>query len=511
MPEEKYGDIDVNPIETRIDTKNKPVRNTDQDFAQAIETATVLISEQVESDNDGDLIKTAIINEDILDPVDNGDTGSSAIKELPEVTSPIEDQVAIPAEKSKKHKKKIAPIIAGLSFAAIILGGSAFAFYYNLPEKVATDAITGLIKQSNRQLDTNGSFEISPQTDSELYQYMSNLRIDFKTGTNNFDHSAEFDFGIKLRDDNYLHFKVGAFLAENGTAYLNIDNLADAYQKAVKALDLEQANTEEINLLLGLFQGALKKVEGKWWRIDINETLDSFDKTEFKIEKNEKQDISSACSCIFKEMKQELSQTDRFTKAYLDAPFIKLAPINYSKLPDDSFKSKIKDYGNLYQVSLDADKLLNFVKTHQSMAKKSKVMSCLQGFAKSSNVEEDNSEEFTKADAQKLADHLKNLYLGIDFLTHQLKGVYLQVSESKVDFTGIINFKYQNSASVTAPRDAVPLSQMFTGLFQSQDSSDNNSNTMLEKLIEEMKNSQISPELRDMIKDHDLNEGTSKS
>ena len=96
-------------------------------------------------------------------------------------------------------------------------------------------------------------------------------------------------------------------------------------------------------------------------------------------------------------------------------------------------------------------------------------------------------------------------------MTHQLKGVYLQVSESKVDFTGIINFKYQNSASVTAPRDAVPLSQMFTGLFQSQDSSDNNSNTMLEKLIEEMKNSQISPELRDMIKDHDLNEGTSKS
>ena len=498
MPEEKYGDIDVNPIETRIDTKNKPVRNTDQDFAQAIETATVLISEQVEPDNDGDLVKTSIINEDILDSADNGDTGSSTIKELPEVTSPIEGQIAIPAEQSKKHKKKVVPIIAGLSFATIILGGSAFAFYYNSPEKVAADAITGLIKQSNQQLDTNGSFEISPQTDSELYQYMSNLRIDFKTGTNNFDRSAEFDFGIKLRDDNYLHFKVGAFLAENGTAYLNIDNLADAYQKAAKALDLEQANTEEINLLLGLFQGALKKVEGKWWRIDINETLDSFDKTEFKIEKNEKQDISSAYSCIFKEMKQELSQTDRFTKAYLDAPFIKLAPINYSKLPDDSFKSKIKDYGNLYQVSLDADKLLNFVKTHQSMAKKSKVMSCLQSFAKSSNVE-DNSEEFTKADAQKLADHLKNLYLGIDFLTHQLKGVYLQISE------------YQNSAPVTAPRDAVPLSQMFTGLFQSQDSSDNNSNTMLEKLIEEMKNSQISPELRDMIKDHDLNEGTSKS
>ena len=110
MPEEKYGDIDVNPIETRIDTKNKPVRNTDQDFAQAIETATVLISEQVESDNDGDLVKTAIINEDILDSADNGDIGSSAIKELPEVTSPIEDQVAIPAEQSKKHKKKIRKI-----------------------------------------------------------------------------------------------------------------------------------------------------------------------------------------------------------------------------------------------------------------------------------------------------------------------------------------------------------------------------------------------------------------
>ena len=48
MPEEKYGDIDVNPIETRIDTKIDSTKhsdlNHDSNFAQAIEAASALIS-----------------------------------------------------------------------------------------------------------------------------------------------------------------------------------------------------------------------------------------------------------------------------------------------------------------------------------------------------------------------------------------------------------------------------------------------------------------------------------
>ena len=79
-------------------------------------------------------------------------------------------------------------------------------------------------------------------------------------------------------------------------------------------------------------------------------------------------------------------------------------------------------------------------------------------------MENTEDEELTKADVQKFVSQLKNLYLGIDFLTHQLKGVYLQVSKSKIDFTGIVSFKYQNSAPVVAPRDANPISDVFKGL-----------------------------------------------
>ena len=65
MPEEKYGDIDVNPIETRIDTKIDSTKhsdlNHDSNFAQAIETASALISEQPESDTESDNVVSATV------------------------------------------------------------------------------------------------------------------------------------------------------------------------------------------------------------------------------------------------------------------------------------------------------------------------------------------------------------------------------------------------------------------------------------------------------------------
>ena len=497
MPEEKYGDIDVNPIETRIDTKIDSTKhselNSDSNFAQAIETASALISEQPELDN---VVSETVVVEDVVEPT----VPSSTIPEEetsiePSVSAPEDftdetTSISMPTPETPKSKKKLPLVVIGATLTTLVVGGSAFAFYYNMPEKVAADAISGFIKQSNAQLAASGSFELSPQTDSELYQHISNLRLDFKTNVDHFNRSAEFDFGIRLREYGYLHFKLSTFLEENGTAYLNIDNLTEAYQKAVKAAGLQQ-NDPELRLILSLLEKSLKNVEGKWWRIDVNEVISSLDKTDFKLEKNDKENISSAYACLVNEMKQELNQTDRLAKTYLEHPFINLTSVSYDKLPEDSLKGKIEDYGNLYQVSLDADKLFDFTKKHQQAAENTKIVECLKKIEKSSGVfdEDDKTgdkedQELTKADVQNFVSHLKNLYLGIDFLTHQLKGAYLQVSESKVDFTGIVNFKYQNSAPVVAPRDATSVGDIIKGLFSNQGVVDGNTN--LEEELKEM-------------------------
>ena len=523
MPEEKYGDIDVNPIETRIDTKIDSTKHSDlssdSNFAQAIEAASELISEQPESDN---VVSETVVVEDVVEPTvpsstipeeeTSIDLSVSAPEDSADEPTPVsvpEDStsettsISMPTPEAPKSKKKLPLIVIGATLATLVVGGSAFAFYYNMPEKVAADAISGFIKQSNEKLAASGSLELSPQTNSELYQHISNLRLDFKTDVDHFNRSAEFDFGIRLREYGYLHFKLSTFLEENGTAYLNIDNLTEAYQKAVKSAGLQQ-NDPELRLILSLLEKSLGNVEGRWWRIDVNEVISSLDKTDFKLEKNDKENISSAYACLVNEVKQELNQTDRLAKIYLEHPFINLTSVSYDKLPEDSLKGKIEDYGNLYQVSVDADKLFDFTKKHQQAAENTKIVECLKKIEKSSGAfdEDDKTgdtedQELTKADVQNFVSHLKNLYLGIDFLTHQLKGAYLQVSESKVDFTGIVNFKYQNSAPVVAPRDATSAGDIIKGLFSNQGVVDGNTNLEeeLKEILRSKKFEQEHPDL----------------
>lgn len=523
MPEEKYGDIDVNPIETRIDTKIDSTKHSDlssdSNFAQAIEAASELISEQPESDN---VVSETVVVEDVVEPTvpsstipeeeTSIDLSVSAPEDSADEPTPVsvpEDStsettsISMPTPEAPKSKKKLPLIVIGATLATLVVGGSAFAFYYNMPEKVAADAISGFIKQSNEKLAASGSLELSPQTNSELYQHISNLRLDFKTDVDHFNRSAEFDFGIRLREYGYLHFKLSTFLEENGTAYLNIDNLTEAYQKAVKSAGLQQ-NDPELRLILSLLEKSLGNVEGRWWRIDVNEVISSLDKTDFKLEKNDKENISSAYACLVNEVKQELNQTDRLAKIYLEHPFINLTSVSYDKLPEDSLKGKIEDYGNLYQVSVDADKLFDFTKKHQQAAENTKIVECLKKIEKSSGAfDEDGKtgdtedQELTKADVQNFVSHLKNLYLGIDFLTHQLKGAYLQVSESKVDFTGIVNFKYQNSAPVVAPRDATSAGDIIKGLFSNQGVVDGNTNLEeeLKEILRSKKFEQEHPDL----------------
>ena len=542
MPEEKYGDIDVNPIETRIDTKIDSTKhsdlNHDSNFAQAIETASALISEQPESDTESDnVVSETVVVEDVVEPTvpmstipeeeTNIDPSVSVLEDSADENTSVsvsEDStdettsVSMPTPETPKSKKKKLPLVVfGATLATLVVGGAAFAFYYNMPEKVAADAITGLIKQGSQQLETKGNLEISPQADSELYQYVSSLRIDFATNTDNFKRSAEFDFGLKLRDYGYLHLKLNSFLDDNGTAYLNIENLAETYKKAAKALGLEQDDAK-LNAVVDAFASTFNKIDGVWWRIDLNEILDSFDNTDYEIDKKEKQDLKTAYRCVINEMKQELSQTDRFTKAYLDAPFIKLTSTNYDDIAEESFKGKIKDYGTLYKVSLDAKQLFEFTKKHQELVKNSKIVNCLQGlsknvksdtqvdstegFSKKGEDEDNDSEEFTQGDAQRIVDHLKDLYLGVDFFTHQLKGVYLQVSESKIDFTGIINFKYQNSKPVAAPSGPTSLGDLIRLLIPTKETEvlPDPSVVEFEKIFQTFKNTQSPLSPNDTLK-----------
>ena len=126
-----------------------------------------------------------------------------------------------------------------------------------------------------------------------------------------------------------------------------------------------------------------------------------------------------------------------------------------------------------------------------------KIEKSSSSFDKEDKTGDTEDQELTKADVQNFVSHLKNLYLGIDFLTHQLKGAYLQVSESKVDFTGIVNFKYQNSAPVVAPRDAASVGDIIKSLFSNQGVVNGNTN-LEEELNEKLRSRKFERERPDL-------------
>jgi|GEM_PF-7119484 len=186
MPEEKYGDIDVNPIETRIDTKIDSTKhsdlNSDSNFAQAIETASALISEQPESDN---VVSETVVVEDVVEPTvpmltipeEETSIEPSVSVSAPEDSTDETTSISIPTSETPKSKKKLPLIVIGATLATLVVGGSAFAFYYNMPEKVAADAISGFIKQSNEKLAASGSLELSPQIFASISRLISIILI----------------------------------------------------------------------------------------------------------------------------------------------------------------------------------------------------------------------------------------------------------------------------------------------------------------------------------------------
>ena len=173
MPEEKYGDIDVNPIETQLDEDLDSKITTSQE-------APVTSDEKPELDN--------VVPEVVADPkllekpaevvADPKLLEKPADEEtvLLEATTVQEDKKA----QSKKPKSKKG-IIFGAIALTVVAGCGIAAYFYSLPEKVAADAITGYIKQANKQMHMSGSIEIKPRQNNELASLLQNIRLDFKT------------------------------------------------------------------------------------------------------------------------------------------------------------------------------------------------------------------------------------------------------------------------------------------------------------------------------------------
>lgn len=511
MPEEKYGDIDVNPIEAHLDPQDKTT-------TEIKETETV---EKIEEDpaktqlNSKDEVTEEVTDEaeekeevEIADHQDqdqnhnenqdqdeNQDKSQNQIEATAEASvdnqpkllaakdtpllldTKVEDVPSADSQSTtktpKKHKK--APVIALCTLTVLALGGSAFAYYYNTPEKVAADAITNYIKQSNKQMHTSGSIEIKPRANASASSFLSNLRLDFVTDTNHFNNNLSVGFNFGLKSGNNINFDLSAYIQEDGIVYLNLNKLTEAYQNTVNLMQLDKVADTNIKSVLDLLKKTLGSVEGKWWKFNIDEVVNSLNGTDFKVE--QKQNIASAYNCVVKELKKQLEKTDQFAKNYLESPFLKIEAAKIDDLSSNTFKNQIKDYGKLYKASIDADKFVNFIKSQSQTMSEGSLVRCFQDLKSSQDTpsSQDQSQfHLDQSNIKQITDQLQNLYLGIDVFTHQLKGIYLNASDENSEYSGMINLDQNKTFSFNAPSNARPVSELITGLFNSQNGGLNN-------------------------------------
>ena len=162
MPEEKYGDIDVNPIETQLDedldskittSQEAPVTSDEKPELDNVVPEVVVVEEVAEVVADPKLLEEpaeVVADPKLLEKPAEILVDTKLLEEPTDTTSLLEATTQEDKKAQSKKPKSKKGIIFGAIALTVIAGCGVAAYFYSLPEKVAADTITGYIKQANK-------------------------------------------------------------------------------------------------------------------------------------------------------------------------------------------------------------------------------------------------------------------------------------------------------------------------------------------------------------------------
>lgn len=185
----------------------------------------------------------------------------SPLSSIASMGSTPNDTPFVPDEAPKKSKKKLIIGIVIAFIAVLGLGGTtAFAFYYNNPEKVVADALVNVV--TARTQIANGSYVY---TNTKNKGNIS-LTFDSKSDTPNF--KGQLEAKLKVDYDKYK-FDLGGtgMLSEKGSAYLKFDGLEKITTKYLNEPEVK-VYTDQSPKLKDEIVALVKKIDGKYVKLD---------------------------------------------------------------------------------------------------------------------------------------------------------------------------------------------------------------------------------------------------
>ncbi|MFZ2836590.1 MAG: hypothetical protein WAZ21_04685 [Candidatus Saccharimonadales bacterium] len=338
---------------------------------------------------------------------------SSTSTEQPVSAAPLAAQQ--PQQKTPNKKKKIiiASVIAG---ALLVLGGgtyTAYALWYQNPEKVLTDAVTNAIK-------------------AKTASYTGTIAVD----TNDVKVAIDLDgveAGLASREVNAKititaqgkDFKLnGSALADkDGNIFFKVSNL-----KSVIDQTLGQTG------MVAAFDGLISKIDNKWIRISADDLAD-FSK--------EASDAKKCATDVLKKLDTDKATRDEFAAIYSKNKFIVID----SSLPARTIKG-VDSMG--YELSIDRTIAKSFVEAINTTQLVKDLQKCDESMKLDAG---DVTSESTDGSTQKLE-------VSVSRWTHEFTQIKFTATGEGASGSAIIEPLFNKDVKVVAPTDFLTLKQL---------------------------------------------------
>lgn len=355
----------------------------------------------------------------------------------PAENTPVVEATPTPAAPATP-KKKHTGLIAGIAAAVVVVGGGAgFALYKNNPDVVAVEAITSLINA--KQLSYTMETEMLP-ADSDSVSGIKSMKMTFAGLYDNngeIKSEATATLSVDVEDsDEPIKVTVGSAVVKDYTIYVKLDDLKESFE-VVK--DFLEENGTDLGELEDFIEDTIKKIDGVWWKISIDDILD--------ITGTKGQDaklVKGIYNCITDTIERESSKSSTYADLYKEHKFINLEKYDGSK----DYSKKL-GAGTIYTAKFDGGELAEYLNGTLKSIDTDSIKTCLDeaGLSNAESIDFSRLKE-DPIDKETVKSALKDapkFYVSINgFFAHTLTGIYVPnvADESSATFTGDITMKF---------------------------------------------------------------------
>lgn len=360
---------------------------------------------------------------------------------------------AQPSRPARNKKKLVVLSLAAVILLVFSAAGSAFALWYNNPDKVVSDAVVSVA--TARTAIANGSYQFK----DEKNKGSVNLTFDSKTDTPNL--KGQLDASLKVNYDKYNFNLAGSgLLSEKGNLYFKFDGVKKVLDNYIEEPEIKSYIEASPELKADILAFA-KKIDGQWIKLDeaaIKTMWSDFNHGKTK-----------ACfTDAYEKIENNASQRAQVTNAYDQNRFIIIQDKgNQSINGVDSMKYNVTADVTKYNKASDAFEKTEFGKNLQ---KCSEQLTGEKRVEKNTSADQKYRDESAKDD-QKEIDKAK-LTVWVSRWGHEFtKTTFVRDDAKEKTHTALdINYKLNQKIDAKDPEKSIPLKEFQTDIDNMQKS-----------------------------------------